>query len=84
MMVNDVISTGCVHLSTAVLLLELISLGGWDVKVKENRDHELLNIIEDSSEIINRQCGLCMTGECVCVCVCVCVWRWTCEQMWSV
>ena len=28
----------------------------------------LLNAIEDSSEIINRQCGLCMTGE-MCVCV---------------
>ena len=80
MMINDVISTGCVHLSTVVLLLELMSHGGWDVKVFENPVHVLLNIIEDSSEIIDCQCGLCMTG----VCVCVCVWRWTCAQMWSV
>ena len=83
MVINDVISTGCVHLSPAVLLLdELMSLGGWDVKVYENIVHVPLNTIEDSSEIIDRQCGLCMMGECVCVCVCV--WRWTCAQMWSV
>ena len=74
MVINDVISTGCVHLSTVVLLLELTLLGVWDVKVYENNVHVLLNTIEDSSEIIDRQCGLCMTGECVCVCVCVCVW----------
>ena len=64
MMVNDVISTGCVHLSPVVLQFELTLLGVWDVKVYENIVH-VLNAIEDSSEIINRQCGLCMTGECV-------------------
>ena len=81
MVINDVISTGCVHLSTVVLLLELILLREWDMKVKENIVHiPLLNAIEDSGEIIDRQCGLCMTGECVCVCV----WRWTGAQMWSV
>ena len=82
MVINDVISTGCVHLSTVVLLLELMSLGGWNVKAKENIVHVSLNAIKNSSEIIDRQCGLCMTG--VSVCVCVCVWRWICAQMWSV
>ena len=79
MMINDVLSIGCVLLSPVVLLLELLSLGDWDVKVYENRVHvPSLNTIEDSSEIIDRQCGLCMMGECVCVCV----WRrWTCAQM---
>ena len=84
MVINDVISTGCVHLSTVVLLLELMLLGVWDVKVWENSVHVLLNAVKDSSEIINCQCGLCMTGESVCVCVCVCVCGGGRAQMWSV
>ena len=39
------------------------------MKVINNIVYVLLNAIEDSGEIIDRQCGLCMTGECVCVCV---------------
>ena len=86
MVINDVISQGCVHLSSAVLLLELMLLGVWDVKGFEDRAWVHIihpHTIKDSSEIINYQCGLCMTGECVSVCVCV--WRrWTYAQMWSV
>ena len=66
-MANDVISTGCVHLSTTVLLLELLYLGVWDVQQLSNIVHVLLNGIQDNSEIIDCQCGLCMTGKCMCV-----------------
>jgi hypothetical protein len=60
-MANDVISIGCVHLSAVVLLLELKLLGVWDVKTSSNIAQVVLYTIEDSSEIIDRQCELCMT-----------------------
>jgi hypothetical protein len=53
-MANDVISIGCVHLSTVVLLLELTPLGVWDVKPLSDIVHVLLNTVKDSSEIIDR------------------------------
>ena len=71
-MMNDVISTGCIHLSSVVLLLELTLLGVWYVQPLSDIVHVLQNAIEDSSEIIDYQCGFYMTGECVCVEVDIC------------
>jgi hypothetical protein len=54
MVTNDVISIGCVHLSTVTLLLELTLFVGWDANPVANYAHVLLDTVEDSSEVIDR------------------------------